>query len=90
MILAQLALGPLPEAAAVGIDDEGISIRDAGPERAPEGAAEAAGAGRDGGVGSTPTRRRSRSTITRPPSRCRAPSSLVGQASRHRFAMATW
>ena len=40
MILAQLALGPLLEAAAVGIDNEGISIRDAGPERAPEGAAE--------------------------------------------------
>ena len=40
MILAQLALGPLPEAAPVGIDNEGISIRDAGPERAPEGAAE--------------------------------------------------
>ena len=40
MILAQLALGLLPEAVAVGIDDEGISIRDAGPERAPEGAAE--------------------------------------------------
>ena len=37
MILAQLALGPLPEAAAVGIDDEGISIRDAGPERAARG-----------------------------------------------------
>ena len=40
MILAQLALGLLPEAAPVGIDNEGISIRDAGPERAPEGAAE--------------------------------------------------
>src|SRR5271157_3745064 len=40
MILVQLALGPLPEAAPVGIDNEGISIRDAGPKRAPEGAAE--------------------------------------------------
>ena len=40
MILAQLALGLLPEAAAVGIDNEGISIGDTGPERAPEGAAE--------------------------------------------------
>src|SRR5262249_49249240 len=40
MILAQLPLGPLPEAAPVGIDHEGIAIRDAGPKRAPEGAAE--------------------------------------------------
>ena len=40
MILAQLALGSLPEAAPVGIDDEGISVGDAGPERAPERAAE--------------------------------------------------
>ena len=36
MILAQLALGPLPEAVPVGINNEGISIRDAGPKRAPE------------------------------------------------------
>ncbi len=36
MILAQLALGLLPDFVPVGIDDEGISIRDAGPERAPE------------------------------------------------------
>ena len=68
MILAQLALGPLPEPAPVGIDNEGISIRDAGPERAAEGAARTAGAGRDGGVGSTPGRRwlRPRSRGPRP------------------------
>ena len=40
MILAQLALDPLLGAAPVGIDNEGISIRDAGPKRTPEGAAE--------------------------------------------------
>ncbi len=38
MILAQLSLGLLPDAVPVGIDDEGIAIWDAGPERAPEGA----------------------------------------------------
>jgi hypothetical protein len=40
MALAQLALGLLPGAAAVGIGNEGIPIGDTGPERAPEGAAE--------------------------------------------------
>ena len=40
MVLAQLALGLLPEAAPVGIDNEGISIGDAGPKRAAEWAAE--------------------------------------------------
>jgi hypothetical protein len=37
MILAQLALGSLVQAASIGIDDEGISIRNAGPKRASKG-----------------------------------------------------
>ena len=40
IIFAQLALGPLPEPVPIGIDDEGISIRDAGPEWTAERAAE--------------------------------------------------
>ena len=37
MVFAQLALGLLPGAVAVGIDDEGVSVGDPGPERAPQG-----------------------------------------------------
>ena len=89
MILAQLALGLLPEAAAVGIDNEGISIGDAGPEWAPEGPENSrCRSGWSSRLDASP------SPVAiddhAPPSRCRAPSSLDGQPSRHRFAMATW
>src|SRR5262249_12099519 len=40
MVLAQLAPDPLLEPAAVGVDHQSVAIRDAGPERAAEGAAE--------------------------------------------------
>ena len=89
MILAQLALDPLLGAAPVGIDNEGISIRDAGPKRTPEGAAE-----QPVQVGMEESARRQPVLGCDydyvPPVPLPRPSNLVGQASRHRFATATW
>ncbi len=89
MILAQLALGPLPEATPIGIDNEGISIRDAGPERAPERAAEQpVQVGMEESARCQPVA--GCDDDHAPPVPLPRPSSLVGQPSRHRFATATW